>query len=351
MDGITLGNLKIDSPFWLAPMAGYTDQAMRQTCRAFGGGLYYTEVAVAQGLVRGSKPTWHLMEAEAHEAPLAGHIYGSEPDVMAEAARQMEATGRFVAIDINCGCPVRKIVAKGAGAALIREPARIEAIVRSVVAAVRLPVLVKTRIGYEPGENRILEIAPRVEQAGAAALAVHGRYAVHQHKGPVDWGLIEQVRNLVRIPVLGNGGLHTAHAAVTALREHGLQGVLLARGAVGNPWIFEDATCLLHARPIPMRDYGDLRTVVRAHLARLMHLKKIEAKCRRRKDFAVDRGTALHFRCHLIQYLAGLEHWADLRRMLNRVTGTDQILCMLDTVIERQTRPWWRADPSTGNAG
>ncbi len=325
-------------------MAGYTDMAMRETCRTFGGGLFYTEVAVAQGLVRDSGPTWHLMETSKTEAPVAGHIYGSDPSVMAEAARQVEATGRFAAIDINCGCPVRKIVAKGAGAALIRDPERIEAIVRAVHAATSLPVLVKTRIGFETGQPRILEIARRVEQAGATVLAVHGRYAAVHHKGPVDWDLLEQVRDAVSIPVLANGGLRTARDAVSAVREHGFQGVLLARGAVGNPWIFEDAACLWKGESIPVRGYDDLRRVMDVHLDRLIRLKQKEAQYRRKKSFDVDRGAALHFRCHLVQYLAGLEHWADQRRILNQIRSTEQVRQIVDTVIARQTRPWRRPD-------
>ena len=336
------------SPFWLAPMAGYTDQAMRKVFRRFGGGLFYTEVTVAQGLIRDAAPSWHLLACDAEERPMAGHIYGSDPVVMADAARMMEATGRFDAIDINCGCPVRKIVAKGAGAALIRNPAQIEAIVRSVVRAVTLPVMVKTRIGYEAGQVQATEILHRVEDAGASAIAMHGRFAEHHHKGLADWDLIAAMKAKAGIPVIGNGGVKTAEQAVKALRQYGVDAVMIARGAVGNPWILADAEALIAQSRIPARDYRDLRDVIHFHLAELVALKEKERQWRRQKTMDVDRAAALQFRCHLIQYLAGLEHWADIRRQFSQIASCEHIHKMVDTVIARQTKPWQALYPLRG---
>lgn len=332
-----LGAIKIKFPFWLAPMAGYTDAAFRSVCHEFGGGLFYTEVAVAQGLVRHSKPSWHLLETFDHEGPMVGHIYGSDPDVMAETAAMIEQTGRFVAIDINAGCPVRKIVAKGAGAALIRNPDHIGTIVQRVREAVSLPVMVKTRIGYLKDQPRIQEIARAVEDAGASALAIHGRYATQQHRGPVDWECIHQIKQQCSLPIIGNGGLFTAEEAVNMLRHYALDGVMIARGAVGNPWIFEDAERILKGLPPKTRDLEALREVMRLHLERLVALKQIEAGCRRRRDFDADRGAALHFRCHLVKYFSHLRNWNDIRRSLNAITSTDDVLKAIDTVIARQS--------------
>jgi len=331
-----LGKLTIDSPFWLAPMAGYTDAAFRSVCHDFGGGLFYNEVAVAQGLIRDSRPSWHLLETRDDEGPVAGHIYGGEPDVMATTAAMIEKTGRFVAIDINAGCPVRKIVAKGAGAALIRTPETIGEIIKAVCSAVSLPVLLKTRIGFEQDCSRITEIAQAAEEAGAAAIAIHGRYAARQHRGPVDWEQIRAIKARSTIPVLGNGGLFTAREAVDRLTENGLDGVLIARGAVGNPWIFEDAERLWRGEPVRERSLAELRSVIETHLSRLVELKVKEARCRRRSGFDPDRGTALHFRCHLIQYLSGLADWVDIRRSMNTLTSTTRIMQAVDTVISRQ---------------
>lgn len=339
-----LGSLNIESPFWLAPMAGYTDAAFRSICHDFGGGLFYTEVAVAQGLIRESKPSWHLLETLDGEGPVAGHIYGSEPDVMAATAAMIEATGRFAAIDINAGCPVRKIVAKGAGAALIRSPETIGAIIKAVCSAVSLPVLLKTRIGFESGIERITEIAQAAQEAGAAAIAIHGRYAAHHHRGPVDWDKIGTIKQRCKIPVLGNGGLFTAQDAVDKRRQYGLDGILIARGAVGNPWIFEDAERLQRGEPLRIRGLDERRAVIQMHLDRLVALKVKEGRCRRRSGFDADRGAALHFRCHMIQYFAGLEKWVDIRRSLSTISSTREVMRAVDTVFARQKESTWKGE-------
>ncbi len=331
-----IGALNIECPFWLAPMAGYTDAAFRSVCRDFGGGLFYTEVAVAQGLIRDSKPSWHLLETADGEGPVAGHICGAEPEVMASVAARIEQTGRFAAIDINCGCPVRKIVARGAGAALIRTPERIGTIVRAVCSTVKLPVLVKTRIGFVTDQERITEIAQAVQEAGATAIAIHGRYADRHHSGPVDWERIRTIKQHSRIPVLGNGGLFTAQEAVSKWQEYGLDGVLIARGAVGNPWIFEDAERIRRGELPRKRSLAERRGVIETHLDRLIALKVKEGRCRRRSGFDADRGAALHFRCHLVQYLAGLSNWADIRRTLNTITSPSDIMRSVDIVMSRQ---------------
>lgn len=329
-------------------MAGYTDQAMRKVWRPFSRGLFYTEVVVAQGIIRETRPSWHLLECDPAEGPVAGHMYGRDPAAMAEAARMMEASGRFSVIDINCGCPVRKIVAKGAGAALIREPEQIGLIVRAVQNAVKLPVFVKTRIGYEIGQDRIQEIAQRVEDAGAAALAIHGRYANHHHKGPANWDLIARIKERSSIPIIGNGGIKTAAGAVDALRRYGVDAVMIARGAVGNPWILEDAEILLAGGTPPVRDFAVLREIARRHVKEIRCLKEKERKWRRKSAFDADRGAALQFRCHLIQYLAGLEHWADVRRGFSQIGSCDEVLAIIDKVIARQSRPWQALYPLRG---
>jgi tRNA-dihydrouridine synthase B len=334
-----IGPVTAKTPFLLAPMAGYTDAAFRSVCEDFGCGMVYTEVAVAQGLMRDSKPSWHLLETAPGEHPIAGHIYGADPDVMAATAAKIEATDRFDLIDINCGCPVRKIVAKGAGAALIRDPELIGRIVHAVRSAVSIPVTVKTRIGFEVGQERITEIARAAEENGAAAIAIHGRYARCHHRGDVDWELIAKIKSSAQIPVIGNGGLITAEEAVRRLRETGVDGVMIARGAVGRPWIFEDIARLQRGEAPAERTLDELREVIVTHLDRLVALKRKEAQFRRKGSFLVDRGAAMHFRCHMIQYLSGLSDWSDLRRGLNALKSTADLMEIVDKVIARQTSP------------
>ena len=331
-----IDSITTETPFFLAPMAGYTDAAFRSVCKDYGCSLLYTEVAVAQGLMRDSKPSWHLLETVPGEKPIAGHIYGSDPAVMAKTAAMIEATGRFDLIDINCGCPVRKIVAKGAGAALIRSPEQIGRIVKAVSAAVTIPVSVKTRIGFDAGVERITEIARIAEEEGAAAIAIHGRYAAHHHKGEANWVMIAKIKSERGVPVIGNGGVMTAADALRRMDESGVDGVMIARGAVGQPWIFEDIARLQRGDLIAERSLPELREVIVKHLERLVALKEKEALYRRKNSFLVDRGAAMHFRCHLIQYLSGFADWADIRRRLNSLTSTADVLDVVDQVFARQ---------------
>lgn len=332
-----IGALKTETPFFLAPMAGYTDAAFRSICKSFGCSMGYTEVAVAQGLMRRSKPSWHLLETVPGERPIAGHIYGSDPGVMARTAAAIEETGRFDLIDINCGCPVRKIVAKGAGAALIRDPKRIGDIVRAVCAEVSLPVTVKTRIGFDLEKPRIREIAEEVEGAGAQAIAIHGRYASSHHRGDVDWEMIAAIKAACRIPVIGNGGVFTASEALRRMQETGVDGIMIARGAVGQPWIFDDIARLQRGDPIAVRTLSELRSIIEKHLAALVELKQKEALFRRKGSFLVDRGAAAHFRCHLMQYLSGLSDWADIRRRFNDLASPADVMDVVDAVFARQS--------------
>ena len=340
-----VGGLEIDFPFLLAPMAGYTDAAFRSVCLDYGCGGTFTEVVVAQGLMRGSKPSWHMLETAENEHPVAAHIYGSEPAVMARTAAMIEETGRFDFIDINCGCPVRKIVAKGAGAALIKDPALIGRIVRAVKAAVKLPVTVKTRIGFYDGQEMITTIAREVEDNGGDMLAIHGRYAALHHRGPVDWEMIARIKQMLTIPVVGNGGLMTAADALEKMQSSGVDGIMLARGAVGRPWIFEDVAAIQRGEQPKVRHHDELCAVIRTHLDRLVALKHKEARYRRKSDFNPDWSAALNFRSHLIQYLRGFADWSDVRRRLNSIRSTDDILEIVETVLARQDTdvvPGWK---------
>jgi len=332
-----IGSISTATPFFLAPMAGYTDAAFRSICKDYGCSVVYTEVAVAQGLMRHSKPSWHLLETVPGERPIAGHIYGSAPGVMAKTAAMIAASERFDLIDINCGCPVRKIVAKGAGAALIRTPDQIGRIVRAVSEAVTIPVTVKTRIGFDAGAERITEIARIAEEEGAAAIAIHGRYAAHHHKGEADWEMIARIKSERSIPVIGNGGVMTAADALRRMDESGVDGVMIARGAVGRPWIFDDIARLQRGEAPAERTLPELREIIVNHLERLVALKEREALYRRKGSFQIDRGAAMHFRCHLVQYLSGFADWADIRRRLNSLTSTADVLDVVDQVFARQT--------------
>jgi nifR3 family TIM-barrel protein len=309
---------------------------MRSLALEFGAGLVFTEVANAQGLVHGSKPTRHLLETFPGEHPVAGHIYGSDPGIMARAAILMEELNRFSFIDINCGCPVRKIVAKGAGAALIRDPARIAAIVSAVGAAISIPVTVKTRIGFSPDMVNISEIAHAAEEAGAAAISIHGRLACHHHRGPSAWDIIARVKSERTIPVIGNGGVDRAEDVPVMFAETGVDAVMIGRGAVGNPWIFRKAHALMHGLPYEEHSLSEHRAVIAEQLNRLITLKKIEYRFRKRASVPAEQSAALHFRAHLFRYFAGFRDWADVRRELNTMNTPERIMEAVDRVLARQ---------------
>jgi nifR3 family TIM-barrel protein len=330
---LRFGGLEVGFPVVLAPMAGYTDRACRMMCRRFGCELAMTEVANAQGLVHGSKPTFHILETGSGEHPVAAHIYGSDPDVMAEAARRIERLERFDFIDINCGCPVRKIVARGAGVALMKTPARIEAIVAAVRAAVAMPVTIKTRLGLTPETHNVEEVVAAAEAGGAAAVFVHARYASARHSGPADWEALAAVKAAARVPLAGNGGVDEPADALRMLGQTGVDGVMIGRAAIGRPWIFEDVAALAGGEAVPVRSPGFIRDVVSSHLAAVVVLKEREYRIRRHARLTIEHAAVLAFRGHLHQYLAGRPRWARARRRLNDLETRDDVMAVVNSVL------------------
>ena len=331
-----MGRLRIDVPVVLAPMAGYTEAAMRTLCMRHHCGAVLTEVVSADALVRGSRLTWHMLETSPVEHPAGAHLYGIEPDVMAAAAARVEAEGRFDFIDINAGCPVRKMVARGAGAALMRDPDRMARIVRAIKQAVSLPVTVKTRTGLAPDQITIREVAQAVEEAGADALTIHGRVASVHHRGPADWGLIAQIKSERRLPVIGNGGVESAADVFRMRAETSVDGVMIGRAAVGNPWIFDEVFSLAAGHPYTPPTPADLRAAVVEQLTHAIALQERELVLRRRSKRTADAAAALHFRAHLVRYLSGCRDWVDVRRRLNTMASTEAVLQAVDEVMARQ---------------
>jgi tRNA-dihydrouridine synthase B len=327
------------APIGLAPMAGFTDRAMRGLSLGQGAVLAMTEVVNAAGLTHDSKRTYHLLETAEHEHPVAAHMYGIEPAVMAEAARRAEATGRFDFIDVNSGCPVRKIVAKGAGAALMGDVPRLAAIVTAIREAVALPVTVKTRIGLTPDTCNIYDLSAAVEDAGASALFIHGRFASNKHSGPVDWDLIAEVKQKRSMPIWGNGSARTGVEAIELLKRYGVDGVLIGRGAIGNPWIFREAQAAWEGREIVPRSLAELRDTVEAHLRDLVGLKSMERKYRHAGALAAETAAVMVIRPHLLKYVGGLPGWREVRRALNDMRTIDEVMAAVGRVSSGQRLP------------
>jgi len=325
---IRIRDITIEFPIMLAPMAGYTDMAFRRVCLGFGAGAVYTEVANAQSMLRNSKPTLHLLYSSEDEHPIAAHIYGSEPRAVAEAARIAEDTGRFDFIDINCGCPVRKIVRKGSGAALMKDPPLMGRIVSEVCKAVSLPVTVKTRIGFFTDAINIDETSRIIEEAGACALAIHARTAENGHSGPAEWDHILRVKAALTIPVIGNGGIKTPQAALDAMAL-GVDGVMIARGAVGTPWIFRQIHELLEGKEPSPPSLEEKRRIILRHLDDLIELKEIESQHRRRRT-TPEQSAVLHFRAQLYRYLKGSPRFRDVKTRLQFLTTREGVVDTID---------------------
>lgn len=333
------GSLRIPHPVFLAPMAGYTDSALRTLCLEQGCGAVLTEVVNAAGLIHRSRQTWHLLETAPDEHPVGAHVYGSEPDVLARAVERIHATGRFDFVDLNCGCPVRRIVAKGAGAALIKDPAKITAIVKAMTQASPLPVTIKTRIGIEPGHPVARDLVEAAAQGGATAVFLHARYARRQHSGPPDWELLAATCARSPIPIIGNGGVEQPGDGFRMMRETGVAGFMIGRAAVGNPWLFRQVLeCREGQDPSP-HTLSEHRRMIDEHLRRLFEIKACENRYRNRDNRLIEQATILHFRAHVYRYLAGFRRWADLRRELNLLRNRDQLSTLVDAVFERQPGP------------
>ncbi|HYF81892.1 MAG TPA: tRNA dihydrouridine synthase DusB [Clostridia bacterium] len=233
-----IGSVKLNNNVFLAPMAGVTDMAFRILCKRQDCGLTYTEMVSAKGLHYKSDNTAVLLEIAEEERPAAVQVFGSDPEIVAEAARQAEANGAAI-IDINMGCPTPKIVKNGDGSALMRRPDLVREIVRAAVKAVKVPVTVKTRKGWDADLVNAVEIAGIAAQEGAAAVAIHGRTREQYYSGNADWSIIKQVKREINIPVIGNGDIVKPQDAKRMFEETGCDAVMIGRGAQGNPWIFK----------------------------------------------------------------------------------------------------------------
>lgn len=328
-----IGKLKVDFPVILSPMAGYTDSAFRSLCMDHHCGMTYTEVINAQAVVHGSKRTMHMLEAGENEHPVAGHIYGTDPEVMAAAASIIEKMNLYHTIDINCGCPVRKIVAKGAGAALMHDPEKIKSIVSAVSGSISLPVTIKTRIGPSPDLVNILEILRAVEEGGAAAIAVHARFTSKKHSGPADWEMLAMIKTESRIPVIGNGGIKNAGDVIDMFRRTNVDGVMIGRAAIGNPWIFDEVFCMAENFEYIPHSREEHSRVIIEHLDRMIAFKNEHRKFSRKGSFRPDQAAALHFRSHLFRYLSGFHGWNSLKRSLNSINCREAVVEAVNNII------------------
>jgi len=316
-----IGNVILPNNIFLAPMAGVTDLPFRLLCREYGAGLVYSEMISAKGIFYDNANTQELLAADPLERPAAVQLFGSEPALMGEMARKI-ADCPFDIIDINMGCPAPKIVKNGEGSALMRNPALIGEIVKSVSAAVTKPVTVKIRKGWSEASVNAIEVAQISEANGAAAVAVHGRTREQFYSGTADWDIIRAVKRAVHIPVIGNGDIFAPEDAKRMLAETGCDAVMLARGAEGNPWLFRRTLAYLETGTLLPEPTPSERVSVALRHAQMLMAHKPEHVAIR------------EMRRHACKYVKGLKGASAVRTGIIAAESFDELARLLYTLAE-----------------
>ncbi|MCD8089468.1 MAG: tRNA dihydrouridine synthase DusB [Clostridiales bacterium] len=298
-----IGNVTADGNIFLAPMAGVTDKVFRNLCREQGAALSYTEMVSGKGLMYNSKNTESLLERGESEVPYAVQLFGSEPEILSEAMKRLEQQGVEI-FDINMGCPAPKIVKNGEGSALMDKPLLVGEIVKKCAEGVKAPVTVKIRKGFH-SENAV-EIARICEESGAAAIALHGRTRDEFYSGAADWKIIKQVKEAVKIPVIGNGDVTSGERAAAMLNETGCDAVMVGRGAMGNPFVFREINEYLKTgAKHPKPTFEERLNMALKHMELLAEYKG-------------ERTAVREMRSHLSWYIKGLKGAASARTEINR---------------------------------
>ena len=308
---MNIGNIELSAPLALAPMAGITDLPFRLICRRLGCGMTVSEMVSAKGLLYKNVKTTEMLRIDDGERPTAIQLFGSVPAELAEAARMVE-TGGADMIDFNMGCPVPKIVNNGEGSALMKNPQLAHDILAAMVKAVKIPVTVKFRAGWDDANRNAVEIARAVEAAGVSAVAVHGRTRQQFYEGKADWSIIADVKQAVKVPVFGNGDIFTVADGLRMLEQTGCDGLMIGRGADGNPWLFTALAAALRGEPLPQPPSLKERLAQAAeHLEMLIAYKN-------------EVVAVKEMRRHISAYLKGMPHAAEFRGRFHKVDTQEQ---------------------------
>ena len=320
-----------EKPLFLAPMEDVTDPSFRYICKEYGADMMYTEFVPSDGLIRDAEKALRKLVTYDYEKPVGIQIYGHIPEAMVEAAKMAENAAEIAGgagpdvIDINFGCPVNKIAGRGAGSGMMRYPDKMVEITKSIVDAVKLPVTVKTRLGWDDDSKIIVELAEMLQDAGIKALTIHGRTRCQMYKGEADWTLIGAVKNNPRmhIPIIGNGDITTAQGAKEAFDRYGVDGIMIGRATYGRPWIFREIKHYLKTG----EEMTPLTVNEKVELARKHFLKSLEIKG--------PRVGVLEMRRHLSNYFKSLPDFKETRMKLVTENDPQQVLLLLDYISGR----------------
>lgn len=312
-----IGGVNFTNNVFLAPMAGVTDKAFRILCREMECGFVYTEMVSSKGLYYNSAKTRFMLDIDDREAPAGVQLFGSDPDIMGEMAAKVSSDDKVAIVDINMGCPALKIVKNCEGSALMKDLDLASRIIKSVARNSSIPVTVKFRKGWDDSNINAVEFAVMAQESGASAVSVHGRTRAQMYEGKADWDIIRKVKESVKIPVIGNGDIVSPEAAKRMLDETGCDGVLVARGAMGNPWIFKRINHYLQ--------YGEL-------LPEPTPCEKIDMAIRHTEMAVLFKGETIgirEMRKHIAWYIKGLKNASPVKVLVNSADKKDKVIEIL----------------------
>lgn len=317
-----IGNVEIKNQVVLAPMAGISNTAYRQIIKEMGAGLIFAEMVSDKALVYGSEKTFDLLKMSDMERPIAQQIFGSDVDSFVKAAKLVEDKMHPDIIDINMGCPVPKVAIKSqAGSALLKNPAKIKEIVSAVVNAVSVPVTVKIRSGWDANSVNAVEVAKVIEEAGASAITVHGRTRAQGYSGNADWNIIKQVKEMVSIPVIGNGDVTSAEKAKEMLDFTGCDAVMIGRGVLGNPWLINECVSYLESGIIPLKPSAREKIeMLKRHYQLLV-------------DSTSEKQAILEIRTHALWYIKGMPKSAYIKNKICKTKNSEDLFKILNDYL------------------